>query len=465
MGMTQTKKTDWTLDQLKRELSARKQVRAWIIQQEHTHRRERYFMQEMQSLVTDQDREVRARALEARIMVHLPGRPGRQGEISKKLFNSLPLAPQLDSAIEAALQTDHQAWELPTQIPPQQSPLPTSDPRMAEDLEGAMDELTQQIAASVSRKRDTIFNSAELFLSVHDRELHLSNGLTHRHSQSRAYVESAYSYTRKMADGETRADEYLNARWSVNMDDLKIQQLFDETSERARHSLDVSKPPSGRFSVIVDSEVLATLFNNQVSQLASANAYNGLPFIKTGENLISEAKGDLLTIGLDPHLEYGADTTGLSEHGVTQKPLKLVDRNRVIATLTDKRYADYTGSPVTTSRGNVVVEPGTLSHAELTRQSPHVIEILQFSGLFADANSGTYSSEIRLARLYENNGQEQKVTYLKGGSLSGSFTENFKNARLSSNRVKHAHFSSNSMQGHGYYGPDFALLGDVSIVG
>jgi hypothetical protein len=88
---------------------------------------------------------------------------------------------------------------------------------------------------------------------------------------------------------------------------------------------------------------------------------------------------------------------------------------------------------------------------------------LQFSGLFADPNSGTYSSEIRLARLYDN--ESGKVTYIKGGSLSGSFAENLQNARFSKNRVKRAHFSSNSSSGEGYYGPEFALLGDVSIVG
>jgi hypothetical protein len=92
-----------------------------------------------------------------------------------------------------------------------------------------------------------------------------------------------------------------------------------------------------------------------------------------------------------------------------------------------------------------------------------VIEILQFSGLFADPNSGTFSSEIRLAKLYDN--EKNQITYLKGGSLSGSINENFKKVKFSKNRVKKAHFSSNSPVGQGYYGPEFALMNDVSIVG
>jgi len=140
-----------------------------------------------------------------------------------------------------------------------------------------------------------------------------------------------------------------------------------------------------------------------------------------------------------------------------------VEKNRVVASLTDKQHADYLKLAPTTSRGNVVVEPGALTYAELARAEPRVLEILQFSGLFIDPYSGTFSSEIRLARLHDN--VRGGVTYLKGGSLSGSIRENFKRARLSRERAKRAHFESNGMQGQGYFGPEYALLGDVSVVG
>src|SRR5690349_5856696 len=100
---------NWNLDQLKNELKTRKEVKAWIIAQEHVRRRERYFMSDgAADLVTDQDRDARAFSVQARVLVKLP-KEGRQGEIVKKLFPSLPLAPQVDAAIAAALQTDHQA--------------------------------------------------------------------------------------------------------------------------------------------------------------------------------------------------------------------------------------------------------------------------------------------------------------------------------------------------------------------
>jgi len=453
---------NWTLDQLKSELSKRDEIKGWAVTQEHVQRRERYFMQDGQSLVIDQDRNVHSQSIGAKIMVKL-AKSSRQGEIFKKLFPALPLREQIDMAIAAARETDHQAWELPTQVPSDIPELKTTDPRMAEDLESVVGELTAQIETAVTRKRNTVFNSAELFLSVHHRELHLSNGLKHRSSQSRIYTEAAYSFSRKNPAGTLESDEYLNTRWAVSLDELSIEKLFDETSDRAEQSLDVIKPETGKYSVIVDSEVLATLLNGHVSQLSGGNAYNGLPFIKPGSELIAGAQGDLITLTLDPTLEFGADTAPLSDQGLIQMPLRLVENNRVLTTATDKQHADYLGVPATTIRGNVVVSPGKLSYSELTRHAPKVIEILQFSGLFADPNSGTFSSEIRLARLFDN--VRGKVTYLKGGSLSGSIVENFRGARFSSSVVKRSHFSSESNVGNGYQGPEYALLSEVSIVG
>ena len=457
----------WTLDTLKSNLSKRTEVKAWIVSQEHVHRRERYFLNEnpalsQASLAVDQDRESHSQSISARIFVHL-GRDGRQGEITKKLFTALPLQPQIDDAIAAALQTDHQAWELPKDIPSQLPKVLTTDPRMAEDLEGSVKRLSDQVREAVETKRATAFNSAELFLSVQNRDVHLSNGLTHRASQSRIYVEAAYSMSKKLSSGEIQSDEYLNTSWSVNEDDLAIGELFQETSFRAEHSLDVKKPATGKYSVIVDAEVLATLFNGHLGQLSAVSAYNRLPFVKIGESLIPDATGDLLTITLDPSLEFGADTAAVSDQGLLQPKLELVKANQVVATCFDKQHADYLGAKPTTVRGNVVVEPGKLTHSELTKQAPRVIEVLQFSGLFADPNSGTFSSEIRLAKLYDN--VAGTVTYLKGGSLSGSVTENFKGVRLSKETEKKAHFDVGSTRGSGYFGPKFALLSDVSIVG
>jgi predicted Zn-dependent protease len=166
---------------------------------------------------------------------------------------------------------------------------------------------------------------------------------------------------------------------------------------------------------------------------------------------------------LDPSLPFGADTTAVSNQGLLQLPLKLVEQNQVVETATDKQFGDYLGNPPNTVRGNLVVQPGKLSHQELTQSAEKVIEILQFSGLFSDPNTGTFSSEIRLAKLYDN--LSGKVTYLKGGSLSGSIRENFRGLKLSHSVTQRSHFSTEQFPGQGYFGPEVALISNVSIVG
>ena len=454
--------SSWDLDQLKRELSKRSEVKGWIITQENVRRCERYFMLDGSAFVIDQDRDVQTQTVWAKIFVTSP-KAGRQGEITKKLFKTLPLSSQLDSAISSASDTDHQAWELPHEHPTTNGLLKTADPKIAEDINAAAELLTGKITQLVRQKRPTVFNSAELFLSIHNRETHMSNGLINRSSQSRVYSEAAYSFSRTLPSGELQSDEYLNTCWSVNVDDLRIEELFANASDYAQHSLDVVKPQPGKYPVIINAEVLAELFNGYVSQISAVNSYHGLPFIKPGDELIRGAHGDLITLTLDPQLDFGADTVAISDQGIAQSRLKLVDKNKVISTATDQQYSDYLKHSATTSRGNIVIDPGTLTFEQLTAQAPKVIEILQFSGLFADPNSGTFSSEIRLARLYDN--EKHTVVYLKGGSLSGSIAENFTNARFTNQQVKRAHFASGQMTGQGYFGPSHALLNDVSIVG
>ena len=449
--------SDWTVDQLRAKLATYPEIKGWSLHQENVHRRERYFLLDGGQLGLDQDRDVHQETLNLKIFVRRP-QPGRQGEIAKRIFRALPLAEQLESAVAAARETDHQSWELPAPVDSAGLPaLRTADPRMAEDLNGVMEEATARIARAVRHSRVTRFDSAELFLSVHDRELTLSTGVRHRTSQTRIYLESAYSYAQA-----GKSDEYLSTRWAVSLDDLGVENLFDETSERAHRSLDCDKPASGKYAVIVDDEVLATLFNGHLTQLSAANGYHGLPFLKVGREMIPGAQGDLVTLTLDPSLDFGANTAALSEQGVAQRPLRVVDKNRVVGTVADQQFASYLGIAPTTIRGNVVLEAGTRTLEELTREEPRVLEILQFSGLFSDANSGTFGSEIRLARLHETG---KPVRYLKGGSLSGSVVENLRRARFSQETICRAHFTSGAPHGQGYFGPRYALLGDVSVAG
>lgn len=446
---------NWNIEQLKSELKKRKDIKGWILTQENTHRRERYFLLDQNKVAIDQDRDVHAQSIDLRLFVHLD-KPGRQGETVKKLFKEQPLLEQIDLAVSAAKTTDHQSWDLPTEIPNKIPQVVSCDPDMLEDLNKEMIKISNEILDATSAQQKTVFNSSELFLSVHEKELHLSNGLIHRSKQSRMYVEAAYSFSKN-----GKSDEYLHTAWTISPKDISVKQLFNEASHRALASLETEKPETKKYSVLLDADVLSALFENIITHLYANHEYLQLPFKKIGEELIPGATGDLLTVTLDPKLEYGACTTALGDQGLLQNQLKLVDQNRVISTATDKQYGDYLNKKATTYRGNIVVDGGTLSYSELLKQSPQVLEILQFSGLFVNANTSTFSSEIRLAKLHDN--KNGTVKMIKGGSLSGSIPENFKFLKLSREKTKKARFDYGTASG--YFGPEFALISDVSVVG
>jgi predicted Zn-dependent protease len=445
----------WTLESLKNELRARKDVKGWILTQENLHRRERYFLFDSGKLGIDQDREVHSQAIEVRIFVDI-GKPGRQGEIAKKFVPEKAIGPQLESAIAAARETDHETWDLPSELPQDIPEVKSCDPKMAEDLQGSMEEVTREIATAVLVPRKTDFNSSELFMSVHDREVHLSNGLTHRSKQSRMYVEAAYSFSK-----EGRSDEYLHTAWTISPKDVSVTKLFTEASNRAALSLDTKKPATGKYAVILDADVLAKLFNASAFWLSSRSEYLDLPHKKPGDDFIPGASGDLVTLTLDPTLDFGAVTGAVADQGLVQRPLVLVEKNKVVTTAIDPQHGQYLKKKAGTYRGNVVIDGGAMEYSQLVQGAPKVLEILQFSGLFIQETSGTFSSEIRLAKLYDHtNGT---VSIVKGGSLSGSIGDNFKNARFSKTRVKRSEFDYGIASG--YFGPEFALLSEVSVVG
>ncbi|MDD5772361.1 MAG: metallopeptidase TldD-related protein [bacterium] len=450
------------MEQLKDILSRRSEIKGWMIQVENIHRRERYFLLDKNEIATDQDREVKQQNIRLRIFVNKKD-PARQGEAEKMIKFSLPLEEQVDSAVRSALETDIQKWELPAKLDVMLPKLKTADLKMLENLDKVMQDLTEQIYSVALKKRDVIFNSAELFLSVHDYETHLSNGLTHHSNRTKIFAEAAFSTLLAK-----RSDEYLEYRWASGLKELSIDELFNEAAERARFtSLVVKKPESGSYFVLVDSAVLDLLMHDYLTQLSGGSKYLKLPFIEVGQELIKGAEGDLINLKLDPYLDYGADTTAISPDGLLQKPMDVVRDNRVLETLSGKQYSDYLNKQPTTVRGNLVMPPGKYSRDQLISLQPKILEVLQFSALFTDPYSGTFSSEIRLGRIFDR--EKGTVEYIKGGSLSGSIFANFKNVRFSDKLVTRSTFSpgmsASGESASGYFGPEYALLADVSVVG
>lgn len=452
---------NWNFEELKNLLANKTNIHGWIFDKRKVRRRERYFLADNSQLAVDQDRDVTSTECSIQLFIR-SARVGFQSEITAQLYPSLPLAAQIDQAIKSAAQTEFKAWSLPAAVSTALPKYLSADSRITEDLEGALRSLTAEITKAVAKTRRSQFNSSELFVSYQECDTYLSNGMQYSSASTQIYLEAAYSMTAALPDGRSEANEFMSTRWSVNLENLKVEEFFDEVATKAEVSTNCRAPISGLYPVIINHEALSALLDSHVTQLSAASLYLGLPTIKSGEEFVQGAHGgDLVNLRMDPSLPYGASTIAVNE-GVAQYPLELVKNNVVVSNYCSKRYSDYLGIALTTTCGNWVLECGSASYSQLCQAAPQVIEILQFSAINPDSATGTFSSEIRLAKLYDNT--KGTVTYLKGGSLSGSMKDNFSKVRFSRESATRSHFDYGS-SAVGYQGPAFALLNDVSIVG
>jgi predicted Zn-dependent protease len=431
-------------------LIQKKNVKNWIFIEEVHHRHECYLLCEGgASVVADQERFVETHACVIHLHVAKPHQ--KQGQISQNFFLNQPLEEQLDKALALAQETTVDAWEL-DQTLKTISPIPMHDPALHNP------DLMHTIIETIQKefKQTSLFHSAECFISSIQKTIRYPSGWEVKALKTRCYLEGAFSGTHPKTG---RSDEFMDTLWITELKDLSIPSFFKTISHHAQAIVQTEKPPSQSMAVLLPIHVLSELFHSAITHVSAWNAYHSLPFKKVGSTWIEKPTQDLMTITLDPSLPYEAASIEFSEQGHPQTRLTLVHDNIVLHSMTDLQMAASLQQKPSTYLGNLIVEPGTVS-VDALRQYSLYLEVIQFSGLFIDPVSMTFSSEIRLAKYVH----EGKTIYIKGGSLAGNFFENFTQVQFSSEVGKYTHFHGNQFLGTTYIGPQYALVQNVSII-
>jgi predicted Zn-dependent protease len=185
-----------------------------------------------------------------------------------------------------------------------------------------------------------------------------------------------------------------------------------------------------------------------------------------GDSLLVGEKNkdsDKLNVTLDPSLPVMALTTPFTAEGM--KPVKAqVIKDDVITTqIIGNRIGQYLKKEPNFIEGNMVVTLGSKSKEELLNSVDECIEITAFSSLLINPNTLTWSSEIKLGKLYKN-GKFQHT--LKGGVVSGNIKENFTNFNFSNDEIKINEVSSGFGPSKGYVGPNQMLIkAGVKVLG
>jgi hypothetical protein len=429
----------------------------WALLEVEEDRQEFYLIQSAQHRVElDQSREVHNQVFKLRAYIEKPD--GRLGTSESPLFQKLDLNNQLQDLEKKAMLGGEKTWHFPERWEKSNRQPQKAYPPMVDDLVGCATQIYQDLERSIRESKNGEFNSAELFVTREKRRRTLSTGFTNETLESRIYAEVCFSATDRSTG---LSEEFLITRWAAHPEQLDFTKMCSESAEFAKASLQTEKPPSGQYAVLLHADVLRPLFHDVLSQLNARQRYFQLPYLEKGKELIPQFSGVPFAMSLNPDRDFCFASGAYSGEGSMQHELTLASGNVILQNPTSSQMSQYLDQPETTVLGSVVVTPESVeSYEELKGAKPQVLEILQFSGLFTNEMDLTFSSEIRLARLYD--GQTGKAKFIKGGNLSGHFPTNFKGVLWGGKVVVENHEESGG-GGTTYVGPQMALVTDVSV--
>jgi predicted Zn-dependent protease len=247
----------------------------------------------------------------------------------------------------------------------------------------------------------------------------------------------------------------------VSLEEMKIDKLLHEM-ETETLSLESSSMPSTseNAAIMVSETVIADLLDAIISQTDASAEYNKMPFLTSDDQVIDNSvkrlsDSDDLNLTLDPHLPVMALSSAFTAEGLPAMPVKLIEKNIVLHQTVSDRMGQYLNKTPNGYMGNFVVNAGKVSKQELIASVDECLEILSFSSLLINNRTLTWSSEIKLAKLYHKG---IFIKMIKGGVASGTIKENLANARFSSEVTLFNNIGDSWHGSVGYKGPSHMLI-------
>ncbi len=364
------------------------------------------------------------------------------------------LEQQLEKTFQHSLLVNNKAWDLPNRVNEAYEAVVTSDPLIKENTEQAHQGLLATVNETAKTLTTVTVNSGELFTRFSRHFFQTSFGLTGTKESSRIYFEIALE---KRTLPNTQ--EVLKHKKSINVAEAKLDQFIHETVDEVLSIRESILPTtSNNATILIDAEAIAQLLSPLMGQLDADNEYSKRPFIAADSMIYQHEKSsdsDKLTVTLDPNLPLMGLSTPFTAEGMKPQKARIIVDDKVMCQRVDHKMAQYLNKTANYIQGNRVVAEGSLTKAELLTLKPECIEILAFSSLLVNYNTLTWSSEIKLGRLYKDG---KAVAMLKGGVVSGNIRENLADFRFSDAVEKRA--------SQGYLGPRYMLINaGVKIAG
>jgi len=415
----------------------------------------------VQGLASYQEREVKDRAYDIEIYTR-SGKPMVMGNSSYSIDPLAPLEEQIQKTLSNAMQVSNPPWDLPLPEEAEAEIVLTSDVQIKSDIKAAHAKL-KSLAASKAKSIDQLkLNSAELYTNICSTYFETSTGQHGEEDRSDIYFEMALE---KLPLPNTQ--EVLKMKTAISIEEANLPGFIDEVVAETL-SIDQANLPKtqSNTSILLDGKTISDLLKNLITQLNASNEYNKTPFLSCGDKVFNGEKSsdsDKLEITLDPTLPIMAASSRFAAEGMHAHKAKVIENDTVLHQLVSNRIGQYLGKECNNITGNIVVPLGGKSKQELLQSVPECLDIISFSSLLIDPSTLTWSSEIKLAKLYHHGKQE---CIIKGGVVSGDLRENFKNFNFSNKVTKINEVGNSFSPAKGYVGPDAMLIkSGVKIAG
>ncbi len=374
------------------------------------------------------------------------------------------LNAQVKSTFSNSLMVSNKPWDLLTKVNGEYETVLTTDPAIASSIVSAHERLHLEINDKVKSLDKVKVNSGELFTNLKTTYFEMSTGLAGQKENSDIYFEIALE---KLPLPNTQ--EVLKYKNAISIEDANLSKFIDEVVAETLSITETELPKTtDDATIMIDGEAIADLMEELVSQLSANREYDKSPFMNQGDSVLKgdkAGKSDSLSLTLDPSVPVMAMTTPFTSEGMKPVKAEVISKDKVTTQLISSRMGQYLDKAPNYIDGNIIVNLGSSSKEEILKSlgSKECIEVLTFSSLLINSNTLTWSSEIKLGKLWRDG---KAVAMIKGGVVSGDIKENLTNFKFSNVTTKKNNTGGGFYPPSGYVGPSHMLIeSGVKIAG
>ncbi|MBR0040572.1 MAG: TldD/PmbA family protein [Oscillospiraceae bacterium] len=298
---------------------------------------------------------------------------------------------------------------------------------------------------SVEESADAFINSYEIFADCVERRFISSTGID---------VTDVYpaSMTEVVVNARRAGHEIELYRMykSGSCDAAGLKANVEETLRFGRDKLRAQKTPAlGKCDVVFSTDDALEIYSYFIDRMSTNMVFQRISDLEIGKRVCEDAGGDALTVRALRSLENSSHNGAYDEEGAPVRELTIIDKSVAKSYFGSRMFSQYLGLEDSFMPGNIAVDGGAASAAEL--RTGRYLEIVEFSDFQVDAMCGDIAGEIRLGYLHDGD----TVTVVEGGSVSGTMRELAGSMR----------FSKEQRQYDNYLIPAVTRLQGVSITG